>query len=520
MSLNTMEDDFSVGSKEREKKESKKRKKAKKEMRNVVTKSKDGKSIIIPFDKIFNQEIKPYVCEFSMSKKRNFVSTIDLYIEDLNHVISAVEKFVYSYAEIKYKIITKVNNEEDYPKKEFISDLMTIILKEDVREEISRMVESEYSINLDAVSKKSKKTNEELQITDRHNKAYLKSSIASRLLIPMIMEFNKYYPNVSLDTIIFDTSCKIFNSFESEDIIYNKLYKFIDSRIVGTVYSDSVIWKYYKSMSIDPNIVTRMFMRKVVVNIIPKIENNRNVISYLHVVLKNQLNFQFTSNNPINYKPLNLNAADSEGLTNFDRLESNMIRIDEGAVILNKLTVKSEIAKLMEKFDVKITKEEFAYYRDNIKQNKIQNILLFLFFSRYTGSFTINYYSNFNEYVLFVIIMKKWMKENDFMYLEKYITGIPTEKYVERKSITKKKFLDKLEKSKEYNTLLDTKYKFVKDLIDKSGIIHRVISTLASNKFHALPEYSEYLKNDSEQKEIDDNIENISIELIRFIKTI
>jgi hypothetical protein len=481
----------------------------------LVEEKDGGKIISIAFDEIFGQDIS-HLNDFSLAIKRNFVNASEQIVEALNYLFDNSSEIAAGYLQIQH-FMRKYK--KDYTQEEFENDIHEQVFTQEVVDVISNYVEESYTVNLDEETRKARNANEELQFTDHHAKIILKVSMASKAVIPLITEYLSYRDEKKNEDLFFVIFSKLYHIFEGEDVdIMNKIFKLIDSRIIATRYSDKIIWSYLKNLSLDSNVLTRQFYRKVIINIVPKLMNNTNIVSYLHVVLKNLIKYQFTINFPISYKPLNLNQTDSEGLSDFDKLEVNMIRIDEGINIINKLTIKREIRNLMKKFNIVVSKEEFEYYKEKIVINKLQTNLLFLFFSKYMGSYNNNYNANFDEYIMMCIIMRRWLKENNFPVLYKYITAQP-EKYIERKSINKKQFLGKLMSSRKYKNLLNGKYGFVIQNLVDSGVIIKIIATLKTNKFYNVPDYEEHLLGYTEEP-LDEKIEDISDEFLSLIERV
>jgi hypothetical protein len=474
----------------------------------------ENRVLVIHFDKIFNQDISHFN-DFLLSKKRNFVNISVMIAETINVLLKKCNNLSINYLALKYKIIT---DKDIFNEKEFIESLFKTVLTEEVILLINNEIESTYTISLDEETKRTKNANEELQFTDIHAKITLKTSMAMKLVIPIISEYLNQNNIKENETLFMEIFLKIFKLFNIEGIdILNKIFKLINSRVISTRYSDKVMWSYLKNMGVNIDTLTRSFYRKIIINIVPKLRDNTNIVKFLHVVLKNFIKFQFTVNFPLSYKSINLNQTDSEGLSDFDKMEINMARLDEGNSIINKLTISSTIKRFLNSFQ--ISNNEFNYYKENIVINKLQTNLLSLFFARHMGSYNTIRNCSFDEYVLLCIIMKKWLKQNGYNIIDKFILSKP-ERYVEKKSINKKDFLNKLISSKKYNNILNNKYGFTIQTIVDSGAIMQNIATLKTNKFYSLPDFIEDIVDENEGILIDEKIENISDEFLNFVEMI
>ena len=173
----------------------------------------------------------------------------------------------------------------------FSCDLQEIItmIKQTTRDYIDM-------VYVDAGSEKSiKKSNIELQFTVEHNKVIIRSSFMIKFIIPLIMEYlENYSEERSNDKIILDCFSVCFNANDEEGVdIKSKLFKIVSSRIKTTRYSDRPIWILLSNMSCTPDVQSNNFYRKILLDIVPKLSHNKNIISFIHVSLKQMLQFAF-----------------------------------------------------------------------------------------------------------------------------------------------------------------------------------------------------------------------------------
>jgi hypothetical protein len=476
-----------------------------------LTKEKDIK---ISFDEIFNQSELSIMNIFMLHKKRNFANIGEKIAETLDYVFRYSPDIAINYLEIKFKIVNEGTN---YSEEEFTKNILDKIFTESTISVINDYVESHYNISLDEKTKQTENVNEELQFTDCHAKIILKVSMAMRVVIPLITDYLAEIDLRKSENLFLSIFGGLFTIFGEKDIdVLSKLHKLIYSRIISTEYSDKIIWNYLRNINIDPHSLTRSFFKKIIVNIIPKLEDDRNIISFLHVVLKNLIKFQFTVNFPISYKPLNLNQTDSEGLSEFDKLEINMVRLDEGTIVIKRSSIAESIQFLKKKLGVSLREGELEYYKERILINKIQTNLMFLFYAQYVGAYNNSLNCNFDEYITLCIMMKKWLDKNNFPVLSKYITAVP-DKYMERSTINKKRFIQQLIGSKKYERLFNEKYKFIIPNLIDSGTLIKLIATLKTNKFYHIPDFE---SKDDALCIIDERIEAISDEILSFIEKI
>jgi len=460
--------------------------------------SSDNKTIIIPFDKVFNNEVLTVMNEFPINKKRNFIQLNKDILEVLNYVFdcdpSKNHSMMLKYLEMKNYIYDFYIKGEELAQETFINEFFKRLADDKILLQIvGDYIDSSYKIELDKISgHNTTNLNKELQFTDNHAKIILKVSTMCKYTIPIILQYVALFNVKNIDDLLFNVFSKYFDLFVLDNTnILNKLFKLVESRITTTNYSDRVIWLYLQNIGMTPELLSRSLNKKIISNIIPKIKNNTNVISFLHVVIKNSIRYQFTYNFPMSFKALNLNKADSEGLTDFDRLEVNMVRSDESLNIINDLTIKNIINSFKEKYSIKITKKERKYYEKNIEINNIQINFLFLFFSKFTKNYRLLYNCNFKTYIKILMIFEKWLRLHNFNLLADYIVALPV-KITEKNFSNKKQILNKIIFFNKYDYLLENKYKLIQNLTVDKSLIVRLIGNLKYNKFQKINQYPVY----------------------------
>jgi hypothetical protein len=133
------------------------------------------------------------------------------------------------------------------------------------------------------------------------------------------------------------------------------------------------------------------------------------------------------------------------------------------------------------------------------------------------GSYKNLYNCTKEEYIVILILMYKYLDNNGFSVLNKYLTGIPYE--FNPKKMKKKRFVEDLVESKKFLKLMNYKYKYVNNIMVDSGVITKMISTINNNEFYHLPPLEE-AEDGMEAEYIDYGIKEITNELLRFIEII
>jgi hypothetical protein len=473
----------------------------------------DSRDLIIRFDEIFNQPDIDHMNDFYIRKKKNFSNTIDDVVESVQIGFRNTEDIDMEYLTLKYKMIKEEISTED----ELYDYIKENILTDELLETFSNFVEENYQIDLEDVEDEDV-INESLQINNKHGKCIYKSAYTIRFIAPLITEFYNIQ-NTKVDKkFLMRMFHAVYEKFNTDDIdLFNKLHKFVQSRVVTTQYSDRKQWNFFKRLGLSSKDLISEIYEKILINSIPKGLIDQNIVNYFAVVIRRSISYFFQRPYESDYSSINLNYVDSDGLSNLDKLEINMERLDEGEAILKRLNIDSTIKTLLNRFDFTVTKEELDYYMDNVKINKLQTNLVFLFYSRHMGSYKNLYNCTKEEYIVILILMYKYLDNNGFSVLNKYLTGIPYE--FNPKKMKKKRFVEDLVESKKFLKLMNYKYKYVNNIMVDSGVITKMISTINNNEFYHLPPLEE-AEDGMEAEYIDYGIKEITNELLRFIEII
>jgi hypothetical protein len=484
--------------------------KTREKKKEYFKRASEKNTIEIPFDKIFKKDVA-FLNKFHINKKRTYCNVMDLIIKSNNDILEYDKKneLMLNYLAVKYKIDKGVFNDES-----FIKELYTTLITKEFVAAVNDYVEKNYQFDLD--SKQMTKFNEGLQFTDHHSKILLKISVGMKFVIPLVLHYVYYNPSTQEDLgeyllMAFDP---LFDIFSPDVDIINKLYESVYSRVIVTRYSDRTFWYYCEVMGYSIEQLTNNLVKKLIVDIIPKYEFEKNVISLNHVFINNNIEYSFRYNFPINFKPLNLTESESNGLTDFDKLAINTARINESEIIINKVNIKVTIKYLMRQYGIEISKEELKFYMKDFSLNRLQKNMMFLFFSKYFGSAISLYNCNIKEYVTLLLMMKKILEKNNFLYLQKILTG-RIENVNEKKSLNKKNLL-KIIDSEKYKSIIDNKFPNTIFNIMDSNIITKLVATILNNKFTSY----DFDNQDTLGEEIKVNSDIISEELLRFVEMI
>lgn len=475
---------------------------------------KEKNSIEIPFDEIFGEDIG-FLNAFHLNKKRAYVNIMSDLVEINNVLLDRLENkedVLYNYLAIKYAIdVEQFKNEA-----EFIKQMKDYIIAE-ISDEVIKYVDENYQFDLDgAQTDATMKYKEGLQFTDKHNKILFRISTTMKFVIPLMLHYAYIYQVDDISQFLLKCYDPIFDEYSENGTIdiMNKLYESVYSRVIVTRYSDRTYWYQFEILGINIEGLTDELVKKLIYDIIPKYKFESNPISLNHVAVQKNVGYAFRVNFPLSFKSMNLTESSNDNdISDFDRLSINTARINEADLCINKANIKQTIRLLLKRFDIQLDKDELQYYMKNFKINKLQRNLLFLFYAKYFGSTNVLYYCSVKEYVALLLLMKKYLEQNNFKYLNRILTS-NVETVVERKTLNKKN-LTKVIESETYVNIVNTNYSDAMFNIMDGNAILKFVATLISNVFID----NEY-QGENNGQPIEINHDVISDELLRIISMI
>lgn len=445
----------------------------------------DKKNLSI-IDKKNILDISDDLNSFNLYKQR-FVNISKSIIETLEYIFnteSNEHNILFLYLTIKYHYSEneeEINNPEALKeeKENFYKTIIEFINFPEFSNLVNKYVNDNYKIK-ETESENVKKSNDQLLLTKEHCEDLQKISFCMKFFIPLISD---YFSLRKLnDNSYFDIFYLIIQQF-NEHNISNKLYKFVSSRVENTSYSDAVIWAYLSSTSKDTKNSTLDIFNKIIVLLLYKLSPDKYPVSFIHAGIKNQLQFKFRENIQIKYSPILINEKDDEGITSYDKFEIELLRIDEGKVILSEVNKEFMKEKIKQKYNITVSQEEILANK-NLKLDKLKVNLTFLYFSKYFGSFD-NYHLNKLELIELILIFRKILLAKNYPLLaELLISNLIVEK--RKVTINNKDLLFKL-KNTNYFQLIYTKYsQILSKLISKKNDldpITKIISSIYFNKW-------------------------------------
>lgn len=483
-------------------------------MTSVVEVDLPTKTLIIKVDKLTkNKELRALGGQtISLNNRRVFHKTIDIFAKELSDALVAVPSILEPYLQLNKMIIS---GEFSLEERIVLVDMIDehICANQELLHYVLNFVEENYTVDIEYPVKKD--TQNALQITNIHAKRIIASSIMARITMPLVCSYMKFH-NLKKENTCFmelmDRILKWLNFDDNGEVIDLgiKIQKYVAVQVDNTLYSDQVIWKYLKNLSIDNHSVAIEIHRNLLTNIIPKLEVNRSVVSYFHAVIQRQLEYQFTSNFKLTYKPISSIRVDSESINPFVTMEQRLLKnTSELSYILLKLDVENYI-----RANSCISASDLEYHLNKIVIHSAQTQILEFFISKQIGRGIPVLALSKKEYVEMLFIAKKWFEENGYNFVSFILLGIPIPKHTVRRNFNKGKHLLEIIHSTVYKDI-EKQYNKIGAKVNETVIIAFLGSILNTDfDFYIMPDGKPF------NTSTEPSLKTVMVELLTFISTL
>lgn len=422
--------------------------------------SEKGHCICIKFDKMFD---RPDIRQHNIFKihYRRYYKFIQIIADDLNIILNSDNDAARML--VKFNMRMALNDKKPYSEEEFFNDVIDFI--NEIKDDIKNHVENNYELNLNS---NTDKINKDLQITDEMNKIFIESAIGMRVCLPIICVYTQDNPIENIFYKIFRIVTKIFGGEEFKPL--TKLTRIIKSRIWQTKYSNKKIWNFLRNQSKDMELLSLDFYIYLIESIIPKLMENHSSIQYLDVVLRNKIEYAFTFNYNIDFKPVKKLDNDDDS-DERDRLNEMLFvsRKDEAQLVLNKLTIEDYIKNFIDEYGIE-EKDINDFREENLHNkniNEIQNYFLLLCYGR---EFEMSVTTEKDRLLLLYKLIID-LQENGFVEIPKMLASSVSDNIV---SYGRTRVSSKLKNQRIYLKILN-KWGDVIDVIEKDNFIFKIL---------------------------------------------
>lgn len=442
----------------------------------------DGKVMIIPFDKYFNQSGD--MLNIFVIKREAYTNELPVLCKYINYFIKFYDtndELLMGYLRMKFLIDTRKKVFKKH--KHFISMMYDTIMTPTMIEKINQMVENNYNIDVESSSSKAVYS-EELKYTNEHAKILLKISMGMKFLVPVIFHYINSKKIEKEESILFKCYSNLFSIFgdlEDGTNIYDKLYMTVMSRVKSNVIQNKGTWYQHEILGNDPVTYTdELLKERFICGVMFKYNFEKNIISLNSKVLDRQLIFFLRQKYDYDLREVS-HIVENDGLSNIDKMEMSSAKLDESMVIMSSVNITHTMTRLLKQMRCEISKEEIKFYKKYHKINRFQSQLVLYFYAKYFGGFRDLHLLNETQYVTLLILLKRRLQVFGNVYLPQLLSG-NIESRLSTRTIQNNKFVTKVENSDLYQKLVEDKFSTVNE-IGKPRLILNMMSTLLNTTF-------------------------------------
>lgn len=387
----------------------------------------------------------------------------------------------WEYVSVLFTMKTKMDRYSTsmYPVDMFFYDMERYILKSGIAKRVRQMVDDNYYQELNYSNIK----NPSLQYTNEHAKILHTMSILMDLCIPLLTNYAYMHKVNNIDEYLLAFYDRILHIYP-EINIYEKLYDTAFTNVVANQKNNQGIWIKQDIRSIDTTTHSTDSVYNIILNIMPKYTFDKNIISFNYASIRRNTSFKITDISfEFSYVPISSSKRDNDSISDFDKFESNLIRMNEGLYLQNKINGQACMKNIETMFGP-FEPVEIEHYTRRIlidengeyTINPFQKQMVFSLFYRWFRDTQSIHAINRNDYVKLIIAAKKLLTSKNMVILPYIISG-KVDKLVTRKNVNKKEKA-MVEASPSYPRILE-KYKN-EDIVNN---ILSIIATIISSDF-------------------------------------
>lgn len=503
----------------------------------------NGGIFLIYFEKVIQAESIRKLDRF-LIKKNSYEKQLEVISKYINYFMNFYDtenELLMAYLKIKSAIDQDKLFTEKNPQ-QLIDLIYEIMFTDSIVQKVCDMVEDNYLDDIESDESK-KHTNKEgkylesLEFTNQHIKILLRISFGMKCISPILFHYvaiNVIKLNKD-STLIYDFYIRLFDIFSDNVNIYNKLFTYVKAKVLEAKSHNIPMFEQREILGTDDYTVMEMFLHKVLIseNMVkykfnehknPKTgKYKENIVGFNKTILKYQLMY-FLKDQYAKTLTEVVFTKNADGLSGADKLEMNMTKIDEGAIIYYDNTVDETVKRIVRDNDFGITDEEIQYYIEHHKPSQLQRDLVFAYWSSYFGSCQLLNLLTRYDYIRLLLILKRRLlisagyEELDtfvkFCKLPYILTGNLADEKISTRVIRNTKFKNKVHESYLYKELSERKYRNL--LKAKPNYIEEILSKIINTSFT----YVTYEEPDLLGQVIECPEDTISDELLFFLRMI
>jgi len=458
----------------------------------------------IKFSKFFGKESEDYE-NFSVScnKKKAYRKLSHVFCHTMNVILNqnkkAAQNFLYRY----YCMKRDLDNDryQTGNVNQFVSSIVNLFDVEIINE-IRKLVNEHYVETGDVKYKENKENFiDSITFLDYHIKILYIVSRITHFVAPLCIEYLKTHIESDAKVLLTEVFTALFPIAQSYGVgivpisandrdadVYQKVYDFVQTKVFDTIKSDEAMWERQAHFAVNPKTTTEQIVSKLIVDIIPEVSFNGNIINmFATVTRKSVLDYTLRKKDLYNINQISEidNASDDNDnavVSESDMFDAMNAKHDAFGVLIRHTFTTDTVNKIIERSGIAIDPTYVDYYMKNIHFHKFQT---FAIFSSCLSAFggTENLYGlNQENYIRLMVMICKRLEQSGLSELSHYISGIKNRHYIAKKE--SRIFNQQLISDPLYQYIVNNKYGSIKNIIDKkNNFISSRISFLTSNEF-------------------------------------
>ena len=413
-----------------------------------------------------------------------------------------------------------------------ITEFLTIVNRRffrdtNIKQNIYRMVDDNYNIDVTVDAVSGRIFDGPFDFTNDEAKQLLAVSIFMKMIIPLASQYTlttKLYTDDELKNILTDVFVEVlykvgtrFNDDDEDDVdlMLKKLYKFTSDNISRHHNVHNPLWVQQAALRgvTEHSHTDTILIKHLLGNNMFKFNFSDNIMSFLKSVVETQLRCTI---NKIRYKvtPTMVDTVkDFNGLSEIDKLEQSMVKIDESQIIRCAKSLPDAIERFIRQVGP-ITDEEIEYYLNNFDCTSVfHDMLIKNYFASTFGGFTELKSKSLEQYIQLLIIAKRLCEMNGTTQIQ-YLLSSVIKGRTSARLLQSANDINKLEADETYKKLVTEKYSTLMSY--NKNRIREILSFVLNNVFT----YVEYKDQELLGQEIVFDRDIIGKELLEFIDNI
>ena len=469
----------------------------------------DKRIVHVAFSKFFGKEAKDYE-DFITScvSKKAYHKMMRLFCHTNNVILNydkkVTESFIYKYYCIKHNIDVAAYDRNSY--QQFINAIVNLF-DYGIMNQIRKYVNTYYIPTDDECPYEENKKTLIPGITfrDYHKKILFVVSEMTHFVIPLCLEYLREYKETPTNALLTDTFTNLFPIAQAVDPVhlvpldknerpcdvYQKLYAFVENRVKDSLKSDDRMWERQEFLgTIWKSITEDILNNKLLANIVPEYSFKFNIIHLNVSVVRKSIQDQvIRGKDPYSincFVEVDSNTSDDDNaiVTEAEQFDSYNAKHDEFPIIIRHTFMEDTVNKILNRKNVVLNPNDIEFYKKNLSINEFQRFaIMSCFHSQFGGSENL-YGLNQENWIKLMLCVVEMFKRGgpETEAIAKYVTAKRERHYVLKKEtrVSRATLLnDPL-----YNYLINTKYKNVKNIINKrNNFIENKIGYILSNEF-------------------------------------